>query len=105
MMIDQLIFFVFIVLGLAANIFYDPRKAREWVLKRLSGTPLEKMNKAMKLGMELVLIIPTYLTWMLRFGIAGLIFFKTYDIIGFEKTIIIICLVIYITLANSDKKI
>jgi hypothetical protein len=105
MILDQLFFFAFIVIGLATNLFYDQKKAREWVLSKISNTPLSQMNKAMRLGMELILMIPTYLTWMLRFGIAGLIFFKTYDIIGFEKTIIIIGLVIYITLANPDKKI
>lgn len=105
MILDQLVFLLFIVLGLASQLFYDPNKARAWVLKALSNTPLAEMNKAMRLGMEIILMVPTYLTWMVRFGIAGLIFFKAYDIIGFEKTLLIILLVIYITLAEKDKKI
>jgi hypothetical protein len=105
MILDQAIFAAFIILGLGANLFYDPQKARVWVLKRLSNTPLEKMNKAMRLGLEIVLMVPSYLTWMLRFGIAGLIFFKAYDLIGFEKTLLIVMLVIYVTMTESNKKI
>ena len=99
----DLIFFAFIVLGLASQVLYDPNKTRAYLLAKLSKTPFGQLNKAQQLGLELLLIVPTYLSYFLKFGIMGFIFFKAYDLIGMDKTVIILLILVYISLTDTKK--
>ena len=100
----DLVFFGFILLGLASQILYNPAKVREWILKKLSNTPFKDLNKAQQMGLELLLIVPTYLSYFLKFGIMGFIFFKAYDLIGMDKTIIILLILVYMQLTDTKKQ-
>lgn len=97
----DMIFIVIVVVGLASKMFYKPDKVREWIMKRFEGTFLEPQNAAQEFGMEMVLLVPTYLQFLVRFGIMGFIFFRAYDIIGYEKTIIILLILIYVWIAEK----
>jgi hypothetical protein len=99
----DLLFFVFILLGLGSQLFYDPNKVRTYILGKLTHTPFGKLNKAQQMGLELLLIVPTYLSYFLKFGIMGWIFFKAYDLIGMDKTVIILLILVYINLTDTKK--
>lgn len=97
----DLMFIVIIVVGLASKMFYNAEKARAWVQKKFKGTFLEPQNAAQDFGMEMILLIPTYLQYLVRFGFMGFIFFKAYDVIGFDKTIIILLILIYVWITEK----
>lgn len=101
MQIDWLMTILFFV-GVSVQLFYKPDKALEWIKEKLKGTIFYPDNKAKQMGLQMILFPISYLGFFVKFGIVGFIVFKAYDVVGFEKTILLTIIMVYLALTSSS---
>ena len=104
MKIDWLMVLLFSI-GMSVSLFYKPEKVIAWIYKKLKGTIFYPDNKAKKMGIQMIVYPIAQVGALVKFSILGFMVFKAYDIIGFEKTLLFMLIILYVTMGNINKNI
>jgi hypothetical protein len=82
--------------------FYDARKTEAWLVNKAKGSWAEPKNTMQLNSYKIMAAFPLWVKWMCTFGLLSYIVFKTYDILKFEKTLLILLILIYTALTQKN---